>query len=121
MDANAGNQFDLVWQFHQVIVCPRLEQLCFRGRFFGGRKNNHRGLGRGRLLAELPYQIKSINARHDQVLQNHRWLKLLCRFLGFVCLGAKKVADIRLVGEEPPNGLADHGLVVNQEHTMPFE
>ena len=61
-------------------------------------------------------QVEAVEAGHDQILQDHRRLDLLRQAQGLLRVGAEVEVDVALCAQRPSHGLADHGLIVDQQH-----
>src|SRR5262249_37189828 len=70
----------------------------------------------GLLRAVGADKVQAAGPRHDQVLEDDRWVGAQRRGHGLVRGGAEVELDVALDGQDPPDGLADDGLVVDQEH-----
>ena len=114
--ANPGHQLDLIGQFHQVIVRAEGKRLAFDLRILIRRENDDGSVPRRRVGPELLDQRETVHAGHHQVLENHRGLDLVCNGQGFAGIGAVVKIDVRLIGQSPADGLADHRLVVHEQH-----
>ena len=62
------------------------------------------------------HQGDAVHARHDQILEDDRRLEALDDLNRFCGVAAIMKIHIGLVGEHAPDGLADRGLVVHQQH-----
>ena len=63
-----------------------------------------------------PHQGEAVHARHDQILEDDRRLEALDDPDRLCGIAAIVKIDVGLVGEHAPDGLADHGLIVNEQH-----
>ncbi|MNU69886.1 hypothetical protein D3C71_592840 [compost metagenome] len=116
MIANARNQFDIVRQFDQIIVGPGRERRALDQRVFLGRQDDDRNVLGRRVIAVFAHQAQAIETGHDQILQDHRWLDAHRMGNGLVRVGAEMEVDVFFVRQPAPHRLADHRLIVDQQH-----
>ena len=116
--ADAGDQFDLIRQFHQVIIRAEGEGLAFDLRIFVGGEDDDGCFARAGVGAELTQQCQAVHAGHHQVLQDHRGLDLVRDGEGFAGIGAVMEIDVGVIGQRPADGFADHRLVVHEQDDL---
>ncbi len=114
--ANPGDQLDLIRQLHQVIIGAEGKGLAFDLRILVRREDDDGSVPRGRVGPELVDQRQAVHAGHDQVLQDHRGLDLVGDREGLAGIGAVMKINVRLIGQRPADGFADHGLVIHEQH-----
>ncbi|MND72964.1 hypothetical protein D3C80_645260 [compost metagenome] len=114
--ADARHQFDGVRQLDQVVVGPGGKRRALDQRVFLGRQDDDRDVLGRRVVAVLTHQGQPVQARHDQVLQDHRGLDAHGLGHRLVRVGAEVEVDVLFIGQATPHRLADHGLVVDQQH-----
>ncbi|MNV72502.1 hypothetical protein D3C71_1655980 [compost metagenome] len=68
------------------------------------------------MIAILAHQRQAIQARHDQVLQDHGRLDPDGLGNGLVRIGTEMEVDVVFARQSTTHGLTDHGLVVDQQH-----
>ncbi len=114
--ANARHQLDVVRQFDQIVVGPGRERCAFDQRVFLGGEHDDRDVTGQRVAAVFANQRQAVQARHDQVLQNHRRLDLHSLGNRLVRVGAKMEVDRLMAGQTAPYRFANHGLIIDQQH-----
>ena len=114
--ADARHQLDVVRQLDQVVVGPGGEGRALDQRVFLGGQDDDRDVLRCRVVAVLAHQGQAVQARHHQVLEDHRGLDADRLGNGLVWIGAEAEVDVFLIRQPTPNRLADHGLVIDQQH-----
>ena len=113
--ADPRQELEAVGQLDDVVVGPQRERLGLDRRLFLGREHDQRRLA-GRLVGpEHLDQGQAVDIGHDQVLKDHRGLEPVCLFEGLGGVAAVMEDDVGLAGEHAAHGLADHGLVVDQQ------
>ena len=113
--ADPGQELEPVGKLDDVVVGPQGERLGLDGRLLLGREHDQRGLA-GRLVGpEHLDQGQAVDLGHDQVLEDHRGLDPVGLVEGLGGVAAVMEGDVRLAGEHPAHGLADHRLVVDQQ------
>ncbi|CAI8754609.1 hypothetical protein EMIT0196P_140128 [Pseudomonas chlororaphis] len=113
---DARHQLDVVRQFDQVIVGPGREGRTLDQRVFLGRKHDDRNVLGRRVVAVLAHQRQPVQARHYQVLQDHRRLDADRLGNGLVRVGTKVEVDVFFIRQPTPHSLTDHCLVIDQQH-----
>ena len=116
MVANARKQLDHVWQLDQVIVGAGGEGGALDLGVLLGRQHDDRHIAQAGRRTILGEQFDTVDAGHDQVLQDHRRLDLLSHAQRLMWVGAEVEVDVALFAQRPPHGFTDHGLVVDQQH-----
>ena len=114
--ANTRHQFDGVRQLDQVIIGPGRKRRTLDQRVFLGGEHDDRNVLGHRVVAVLTHQGQAIQARHDQVLKDDRGLDAHGLGHRLVGVGTEVEVDVVLVGQPSPHGLADHGLIVDQQY-----
>ena len=113
--ADPRQELEAVGELDDVVVGPQRERLGLDRRLFLGREHDHRRLA-GRLVGpERLDQGQAVDIGHDQVLEDHRGLEPVCLVEGLGGVAAVVEDDVRLAGQHPAHGLADHRLVVDQQ------
>ena len=113
MVADAGEQFELVWQFDQVVVGTEGERFGFDfGLLFGGQ-HDQRDVAGGGIRAKEPYQHQAIDVRHHQILQDHRRRKLVGDVQSRRRIATVAKDDVLFRGQQTAHSLPDDGLIVD--------
>ncbi len=116
MMAEAGHQFDLVRQFHQIIACARGERIALCLRIIVGGEHDDRDVPGLRVIAEMTEQRQPVQPRHNQVHQDHGGLDLRGDMHRFARVGTVMEINGRFIRQRTANRFAHHGLVVHQQH-----
>ncbi len=113
--SDPGQQLEPVGELDDVIVGPQREGLGLDRRLLLGGEYDHRRLA-GRLVGpDHLHQGQPVDLGHDQVLEDDRGLDPVCLVEGLGGVAAVVEDDVRLAGEHPAHGLADHRLIVDQQ------
>ena len=112
---DAGHQFQLVGQLHDVVVRPQGKRLGLDNRLFLAGEHDHGGLARCRVGPKKLHQRQAVDLRHDQVLQDHGRLGPVGHFQGLGGILAEVEGNVRLVLEHLPHGGPDNRLIVDQQ------
>src|SRR5258705_4560161 len=121
MKMDAGRQFDLVGQLHEIIVGSALEGVALDHRILLAREDDDRNVPGGGAGAVPAEERHAVHIGHDQILQNHGGVDALRRFDRQAATRAIVIVDIRLlIVQQSPDGLADDGLIVHQQHHRAF-
>ena len=116
MVANPSNQFDPVGKLDEVIVGPQGERLGLDHWLFLARQDDQRYLARPGVGTQELDQLQTIDIRHDQVLEDDRGLHGVGHGQSPDRVLAKVQDNITLRIQHAPDGLADDGLVVDQQN-----
>ncbi len=117
--ADPRDQLDGVRELDDVVVGAKGEGLGLRLRFLLARQHDHRHVLRGRVRPQEPEQREPVEVGHHEVEQQDRRTHLgrtLERGRG---LAAVVEIDVGLAGEHATHRLADHRLVVDEQHAHP--
>ena len=114
--ADTRHQFDGVRQLDQVIVGPGGKRRALDQWVFLGRQDDDRNVLGRRVVAVLAHQGQTVQARHDQVLENDRRLDAHGLKHRLVRVGTEVEVDVVLIGQTTPHRFADHCLIVDQQH-----
>ena len=113
MVADAGDQFELVWQLDQVVVGAEGERFGFDfGLLFGTQDNQGDVAGRG-VGPKEPHQQQAIDVRHHQILQDHRRRKLVGDVQSRRRIATVAKDDVLFRGQQTAHSLPDDGLIVD--------
>ncbi len=114
--SNAGHEFEGVGKLDDVVVRATPESLGLRGPLLAGTQDDDRNLRGVRCLPIGRHEIEPVHLGHHQILQDHRGIEFargLDRLRGIL---AVRVGDALLRGEDASHRLADHRLVVDEQH-----
>ncbi len=106
----------MVRQLHQVIVRSSSKCFGFGDRFLTRAQHNQRCVFCGLLLPVLRHQVQSVDLGHHQILQDDRRFQFRRAGKCFLRIGAEVKGNVLVRRQHSPNGLADNGLVVHEQH-----
>ena len=112
---HARDQLDLVGQLDEVVARPELEREGLAARVLLGGDHDHRDPAQDLVLPVAPEQLKAVDLRHQQVLQDDGGAEppglgeRLPRIL------AVMEHQVREVGERRADGGSDQRLVIDQQ------
>ncbi len=116
MVADAGDQFDRVRQLDQVIVGAEPEGVALHhGVLSAGQHHDGDAGGRG-IGAKLAHQVQAADIGHDEVLQDDGRPEVASDGQRLLGIGAVVELGVGLRQQDAPDRLADHGLIVDQQH-----
>ena len=116
MIPHAGEQFEAVRQFDDVVVGSDGEGLRLHGRLLLGGEHDDRHVAKPFVGPKLPHEREAVDLGHHEILQDHRGPHLRRLVQGRGSVFAVVEGDSLLSGEHPPHGLADDRLVVDEQH-----
>ncbi|MNZ29740.1 hypothetical protein D3C78_469940 [compost metagenome] len=115
MVTNACHQLDGIRQLDQVIVGARCKGRALDQRVFLGRQDDDRNVPGCRVVTVLAHQRQTIEAGHDQVLQDHRRLDPHRLGHRLVRVGTEVEVDVLFMSQTTAHRFTDHGLIVDQQ------
>ena len=116
MEPDPRDQFDLVGKLDQIVVGAGRKRIFLDDRIFLGREHDDRDVPGGGVGAIPLHQGEPVHARHDQILEDDRRLETLDDRDRVGGIAAIVKIDVGLVREHAPDRLADHRLIVNEQH-----
>ena len=111
---HAGDDFEPVGEFDEVVVGPQRERSGLHDRFFLARKDHERGFARRGVGAEVFDELEPVDVGHHEVLEDDGGPELVGRVDGGGGIGAEAELDAGLVGEHSAHRFADHRLVIDE-------
>jgi hypothetical protein len=104
MASDTSRQFDPVRRLHWTVICGDGRGTTFDvGVRFRGEHDDGDFSGRW-ICTKEPDEIQTINRRHYQILENHRWPDLVGLADCFGWTGTIVQIDIGYVGKQAPHG-----------------
>lgn len=115
MVADAGDEFEFIGEFDDVVVSAECEGLGFDIGFFAGGEDDHGDVFSGGVSAEEFDHSEAIDIGHDEVLEDDGGFDLGGDLEGLGGVIAIMELNIGFILDHLFDGFGDHGLVIDEE------